>query len=252
MSKKARLTALDALRGFWIIAMIMYHALWDLVYMFDVNIPWFSSVTAHIIQLSIRWAFILISGFSWHLGSKKLKRSLIVIGASVVISLVTFIFTYDARIFFGVLSLLGVSMLVAIPLDKVFSKLHPVLGIVLMSALFMLTYNIPKGYIGVGNFELFELPSFLYANSVTACFGFPQRGFYSADYVPLLPWVFMFFIGYFLYLFFKRYNILKALSAFRVKPLEFVGRHSLIIYMVHQPLVYAILLLIFKCFSDKI
>lgn len=247
-----RYTVLDALRGFWIILMIFYHTLWDLVYMFDVNIPWFSTTTAHIFQLSIRWAFILISGFSWHLGRKKLKRSLIVIGASVLISLITFIFTYDARILFGVLSLLGISMLVAIPLDKVFSKIHPVVGILLMSVFFMLTYNIPRGYIGVGNFEFFKLPSILYFNNITACFGFPQRGFYSADYVPILPWVFMFFIGYFLYLFFKRYNILRILSAFRVKPLEFMGRHSLVIYMVHQPLVYAILLLIFKCIGGKI
>ena len=247
-----RYTVLDALRGFWIILMIFYHTLWDLVYMFDVNIPWFSTTTAHIFQLSIRWAFILISGFSWHLGRKKLKRSLIVIGASVLISLITLIFTYDARILFGVLSLLGISMLVAIPLDKVFSKIHPVVGILLMSALFILTYYIPRGYIGVGDFEFFKLPSFLYCNSITACFGFHPRGYYSADYVPILPWIFMFFIGYFLYLFFKKYNILKVLKAFRVKPLEFIGRYSLIIYMVHQPWVYGILLLIFKCFSGKI
>ncbi len=252
MMSKKRYTVLDALRGLWVVAMVIYHTLWDLVYMFDVNIPWFGSTTAHIFQLSIRWAFILISGFSWHLGSKKLKRSLIVMGASIVISLVTFIFTYDARILFGVLSLLGVSMLMAIPLDKLFSKVHPVLGICLMSALFVLTYNVPRGYIGVGDFEFFELPSILYFNNITACFGFPPRGFYSADYVPLIPWVFMFFIGYFLYLFFKKHNILRFLASFRVKPLEFIGRHSLIIYMVHQPLVYAILLLIFKCFSGKI
>ena len=252
MTQKSRYTVLDALRGLWIVLMIFYHTLWDLVYMFDVNIPWFTTTTAHIFQLSIRWAFILISGFSWHLGRKKLKRSLIVIGASILISLITFIFTYDARILVGVLSLLGLSMLVAIPLDKVFSKIPPVVGVVVMSLLFTLTYNIPRGYIGVGNFEFFKLPSILYFNNITACFGFPPRGYYSADYVPILPWVFMFFIGYFLYLFFKKYNLLRALSAFRVKPLEFIGRHSLIIYMVHQPLVYGILLLIFSLVSGKI
>ncbi len=252
MSKTKRLTVLDALRGFWVVAMVIYHALWDLVNMFDVNIPWFGSTTAHIFQLSIRWSFILISGFSWHLGSKKLKRSLVVIGASIVISLVTFIFTYDARILFGVLSLLGICMLIAIPLDKLFSKIHPVLGVCLMSALFVLTYNVPRGYIGVGKFEFFELSSFLYCNNITACFGFPPRGFYSADYVPILPWIFMFFIGYFLYLFFKKHNILSFLASFRVKPLEFIGRHSLIIYMLHQPVVYGILVLLFTLVRDKI
>lgn len=123
MVKGKRLYVLDSLRGLAVIAMILYHTLWDLVFMFDVSIPWFRSDTAHVFQLSIRWAFILISGFSWHLGSKKLKRALVVLGASAVISAVTFIFTYEARILFGVLSLLGASMLVAIPLDKLFAKI---------------------------------------------------------------------------------------------------------------------------------
>ncbi|MBQ2825456.1 MAG: DUF1624 domain-containing protein [Clostridia bacterium] len=252
MVKGKRLYVLDALRGLAVIAMILYHTLWDLVYMFDVNIPWFGSTTAHVFQLSIRWAFILISGFSWHLGSKKLKRALVVLGASAVISAVTFFFTYEARILFGVLGLLGASMLVAIPLNKLFAKIPPVVGVVLMSLLFTLTYNIPRGYIGVGKTVFFHLPDFFYCHTVTAFFGFPPKGFFSADFVPFFPWVFMFFIGYFLYLFFKKYNLLIGLSAFRVKPLEFVGRHSLVIYMVHQPLVYAILLLIFRFVSGKI
>jgi len=246
VDKKVRYTVLDALRGTAIIAMIVYHALWDIVYMFGVSVPWFGSATASVIQLSIRWAFILISGFSWHLGSKNLRRSLVVLGASAVITLVTYIFTYEARILFGVLSLLGVSMLVTIPLDKIFSKIHPVIGVVLMSLLFALTYNVPRGYIGIGNIEFVELPSFLYCHTVTAFFGFAPVGFYSADYVPFIPWVFMFFIGYFLYRVFERFGVLEVFSAFRIKPLEFIGRHSLIIYMVHQPIVYGALWVIFN------
>ena len=91
-----------------------------------------------------------------------------------------------------------------------------------------------------------ELPSFLYANELTAYLGFPKSGFFSADYVPVIPWLFLFFFGYFLYKIFERYGWLKALSFVSVKPLEFVGRHALPIYVLHQPVIYGALYLIFK------
>lgn len=74
MEKKMRYNTLDLLRGVAVIAMIAYHLLWDLVNIFDVNIPWFGSGSARVIQQSIRRAFILISGFSWHLGKKKAQE----------------------------------------------------------------------------------------------------------------------------------------------------------------------------------
>ena len=252
MVQKNRLTVLNALRGTAIIAMIVYHILWDLVNIFGVNMPWFGSKTALVIQLSIRWAFILISGFSWHLGRRKLKRSLIVIGASAIITLVTYIFMPEELILFGVLSFMCFAMLSAIPLAKLFEKIPPYIGISVSALFFTLTYNIPRGYVGFGDFVFFELPDFLYMSKLTAFFGFPSSDFFSTDYVPFFPWVFLFFVGIFLYKAFEKHNLLRFLSAFRVKPLEFIGRHSLIIYMLHQPLVYAILMLLFTCFSDKI
>lgn len=246
MTTKVRYTVLDVLRGGAVIAMIIYHALWDLVNIFGVYMPWFSSTTASVIQLSIRWAFILISGFSIHLSKRKLRHALTVLGASLIITLVTFIFTPEARILFGVLSLLGSAVLLTIPLNKPMKKINPTVGIVICALLFVLTYNLPRGFVGVGDFALFELPDFLYCHTLTAFFGFKPAGFFSTDYVPLLPWLFMFWIGYYVYLFFEKYNLLRFMSAFSLKPLEFVGRHSLIIYMLHQPVVYGLLYIIFN------
>lgn len=246
MEKKLRYTVLDAVRGLAVIAMIIYHALWDMVYIFGVNMPWFGSASARVIQLSIRWAFIIISGFSWHLGRKKLRRSLTVIGASVLISLVTYIFMPEEIILFGVLSLIGSAMLVTIPLDKLMRKIHPYIGLALCAVLFTVLYNVPRGYVGIGDWVWFELPVFLGFHTIMAYFGFMPQGFFSTDYVPVLPWIFLFWCGYFLYLIMQKHNLLKCLSAFRVKPLEFVGRHSLLIYLLHQPLVYGLLFVIFS------
>ena len=55
----------------------------------------------------------------------------------------------------------------------------------------------------------------------------------------------MFWMGYFAYSIFKKHNWLKVLRCVRFKPLEWVGRNALLIYMLHQPVVYGVLYLIF-------
>lgn len=244
--KKQRYTVPDILRGAAVIAMIAYHTMWDIVYLFGVSVPWFRNDAGFVFQQSICWSFILISGFCFQLGRKRLKRALIVIGCSLVLTLVTAVFMPDSIIIHGVLSLIGTSMLLTIPLDRILKKIPPLFGIVVSFIAFMLLYNVPYGSIGMGEYVLCELPRTLYLNVVTAFFGFPQKDFFSADYVPLIPWVFLFLTGYFIYSLFEKKDKKNLLSSFSCRPLEFIGRHSLEIYMVHQPLIYAALMLIFK------
>lgn len=244
--KKIRYTVPDIIRGVSVIAMIVYHTMWDLVYLFGVSVPWFKTDMGFLFQQSICWSFVLISGFCWHLGKKKIKRSVIVLACSLVLTAVTAIVMPEQIILHGVLSLIGTAMLVTIPLDKIFKKVHPLWGIVISFLLFLLTYDVNNGFVGIAGHKLFELPENLYINTVTAFFGFPHDAFYSSDYVPILPWIFVFFIGYFIYALLERKNKLKFLSKFTCKPIEFIGRHSLEFYMAHQPIIFGILFLIFK------
>lgn len=244
--KSKRYTILDIIRGLALIGMTAYHAMWDLVYIYDVDIPWYKSNAAFIWQQSICWTFILLSGFCWNLGRKKLKRGLIVFGCSIVVSLVTAIFLPDASIMFGILSLIGTAMLVMIPLDKLFSKVSPYIGVAVCFALFVVTYNVNAGNLGFGAWGIAELPKALYANLFTAYLGFPAPGFYSSDYFSVIPWLFLYQTGYFLYGVFKKRDWLKHLSVISIKPLEWIGRHSLLLYMLHQPVVYGVLFVIFE------
>ena len=230
-----RLTVLDSLRGFFILNMVVYHALWDLVYIHGVSMDWYRSAGATAWQLSIRWAFVLLSGFCFCLGRKKLRRGLVVFGCSVAVSLVTVFFVPDATILFGVLCLLGFAMLVTVPLDKLFQKLPPAAGLIASGLLFVFC-------------EQFPWPRWLYANHLTAFFGFPHSSFFTTDYVPVFPWIFAFWMGYFLFGLVKKANLLRYFSAFRCPPLEWLGQRSLVIYMVHQPLLYGIFYLIFLLF----
>ena len=119
---KQRLPFIDLIRGITIIEMISYHFLWDLVYLYNADIPWYKSHGAYIWQQSICWTFILLAGFSWHLGKKHMKRGLWAFGGGVVISLVTAIVLPNDRVRYGVLTLIGSCILIWILLDMEMSR----------------------------------------------------------------------------------------------------------------------------------
>ena len=240
MITKTRYNLIDTLRGLAIIAMVVYHGLWDLVNMYAVEIPWFGSQSAFVFQRSIRWAFLLLAGFSVQLGRKPLKRGLITLGCSVVISLVSMVVIPDTPIMFGVLTMIGLATMLTGLLNPYMKKLNPYIGLSLCVVLFLLTARIPQGFAGP-----FMLPRWLYANDLTALLGFPYTGFNSSDYVPLIPWLFSYWMGYYIFGIFRKHKWLDALCVLRLRPLEFLGRHSLLIYMAHQPLLYGVFYVLF-------
>ena len=246
MSK--RLHIIDEYRGLVVLNMVLYHAIWDLVFMFGNDWYWFIEERQGW-RIWIGGSFILISGFCWQMSRNPMKRGLLVYLCGVIVSAVTLLFTPDAKIIFGVLTLLGSSMLLMIPFDLVFQKIHPIIGIVVSVAVFFLTFGVNKGYFGFGEVKLMDVPEEWYANGFTTYLGFPESGFFSADYYTIFPWFFLFMTGYFLYSLYAKYKtkkVEKVLKASICPPLGWVGRHALIIYMIHQPVIYGGLLLLQK------
>ena len=68
--------------------------------------------------------------------------------------------------------------------------------------------------------------------------GLPDPDFFSGDYFSLFPWIFLYLTGYFLYgMLVKLPEVKKALTIHLPAPfLEAAGRHSLLLYLLHQPL----------------
>ena len=88
------------------------------------------------------------------------------------------------------------------------------------------------------------VPGNWYANNITAFLGFPQPSFYSTDYFSLFPWLFLFWTGYFLHRVIGKKRM-KFLARSVCPPLGWMGRHSLLIYLLHQPVIYGVLTLVF-------
>ncbi len=245
--KRRRYKFLDSVRGMVLISMILYHACWDLVYIFGKKWSWYGGTCAYIWQQSICWTFILLSGFCWSLGSRPAKRGLLVLLSGTVVSLATLLFMPENRVVFGVLTLIGSCMLLMIPLHKALRYIPAGAGVFTSGFLFFIVRDINEGYLGFENFHIIKLPDRLYSGMVMTFLGFPHPDFYSTDYFSLFPWIFLFLTGYFLYgaaagacqeKFMEKYLM------WEIKPLSFLGRHSLIIYMLHQPVIYGVFTLL--------
>jgi uncharacterized membrane protein len=241
-----RLHLLDALRGFTLIHMIAFHGLWNLVYLFGVEAAWYRGTPGYIWQQWICWTFILLSGFCWSLGRKHLKRGLLVFGSGALVSAVTLLAMPDSRILFGVLTCLGSCMLLLIPLERLLKKVSTPAGLILSFGLFVLLRNVPDRALGFEGWVICPLPRVLYRNLLTAYLGFPAPGFFSTDYFPLIPWFFLFVTGYFLYRILEERNLNQRLfGKGQVPLLNWMGRHSLLIYLLHQPILYGLCMLLF-------
>lgn len=260
---KTRYAILDRIRGVTVISMLLYHMVWDLVYLFHMDWEWYESVWAYLWQQSICWSFILLSGFCSPLGGKRWRRGALVSACGLLITIVTLLFMPRQRIVFGVLTCLGSCMLLVICWEKLLARIPAAAGLTGSILLFALFRNVNEGFLGFETLSLIRLPELLYRNLLTTYLGFPYREFYSADYFSLFPWLFLFMTGYFLFGVLRETDGLSKLAAYNLsgcgekdcalkqpyrlccKGLEWTGRHSLGIYIVHQPILYVVLAFLF-------
>lgn len=265
MKARERYRILDQLRGITLLSMFLYHGIWDLVYLFGWDLPWYHGRGAFVWQQSICWTFLLLSGFCQPFGRKKIRRAALVFGGGALITAVTVLLMPQNRVVFGVLTLLGTCMFLWIGLEKAFSGLSPSIGLAGSAILFFLTRDVNEGWLGFGGLRLALMPEGWYADLFTAWLGFPAPDFYSTDYFSLIPWVFLFAAGYFLNrLAFRRGTpgwlrwgngadagrkagaktgrgpAERGLAAL-LAAIAWLGRHSLLLYLLHQPVIYGAL-----------
>ncbi len=95
------------------------------------------------------------------------------------------------------------------------------------------------GYLGFGVAACCCRDS-LYQNFFTAFFGFYPSDSSSTDYFALLPWLFLFWSGFFLHHLIGRERM-EPLRRSICPALGWLGRHSLVLYLLHQPVIYGVL-----------
>jgi uncharacterized membrane protein len=237
-----RLWEIDTVRGIAVVVMICYHFIFDLAY-FGAYSGNMYSTSWQLVARSIGTTFILVMGLSltlrYHrldpeLGRKRLflrylRRGAILFGWGMVITVVTYFVVGRGFVVFGILHLLGVSTILAFPFLQ--SRWASLVGGI--------------AALGLG----FYLGSVKVLSPWLLWLGVPQLRRYMVDYYPILPWFGFALLGVFVGLTLyprgvRRFGLPDLAQATPIRALGFLGRHSLVIYLVHQPVLFGILILV--------
>ena len=239
---RGRLTTLDTLRGLTLVSMIGYHLCYNLDAIFDISLPWYHTLIGTFWQMLSSVPFLLIAGICTHLSGRALRHAGRTGLAAAGISLATLLFMPSALIVFGILHCLTVCQLLYAALRKSLRKVRPWMGLAVCLLLYGITFRLPEGYLWFPPYKL-ALPAALYQWKWLSVLGFLSPEFYSADYFPLLPNVFLFFAGHYLGYWLPR---LRRRTITRLtRPLTFLGRHSMAVYLLHQPVLFGVMQLVF-------
>jgi uncharacterized membrane protein len=219
-----RVEGLDALRGVAIVAMVVYHFCFDLRYFgvarwdFEHDIRWLAARTL------ILSSFLLIAGISAALARRdpaadaRWPRHVAVIGgAALLVTAASAMMFPRSFIWFGVLHAIALSLLLArLLIDRPRAALAA--GVIVIAAGVMLSSQ---------HFD----------NRMLGWLGFMTGKPMTEDYVPLFPWSGVLLLGIAVghALVASNFAMLAPLARMP-RALRFLGRHSLAVYLVHQPL----------------
>jgi len=239
---KNRIHFLDELRGFAVLCMIFYHAFYifcsffywqwaeDLLRFFMPVQPFFAGI------------FIVLCGISCTFSKSNLKRGLILLGIALGFTFVTALVMpamgfVECEVYFGILHLLSVSIITFAVISKILNKIPPFIGIAVCVLLYIFTSQIQSGILGIGSLA-FEIPEV--SHNWLMPFGIYSSSFYSADYFPILPNIFIFLSGTFLGRFFIKKGYPAWSKKSRIPFLALLGRNSLPVYVIHIPVLYGV------------
>ena len=128
-------------------------------------------------------------------------------------------------------------------LTPLLKKIPKISGTVAAFLIFITTRYIDEGALNFFGYRYMKLPEAWYESERLFFLGFPNKFFFSADYFPIIPWLFLFLTGYFFFGLLKDRKEANYLY-FRVPGLSFAGRNTFLVYLLHQPIIYGILLLL--------
>ena len=220
--------ALDIARGLAVAAMVVYHFAWDLRLYSLIPIDVVSDPGWRLFARAIAASFLSLVGYSLvlaHGGGLRvrafLKRLGVIASAALVITVVTWFTFPDSYIFFGILHGVALSSVLALP----FLRAPPWVAAIAAAFCFAAPF-------------LFTQP-FLDAPWL-AWLGLGSSDPVTNDYIPIFPWFGFVLLGLAGARLWDglagRTTSSSSPSSPLARSLAWSGRHSLAVYLIHQPL----------------
>nr|WP_255365492.1 heparan-alpha-glucosaminide N-acetyltransferase [Faunimonas pinastri] len=236
---------MDLVRGIAIIAMAIFHGAWDVGALGLIAHPVADLPGWRLFARCIAGTFLILVGVSLVLANRrglKLRRfgrrlAMLAVSAAAVTVVTWFVFP-DAFIFFGILHSIAVASVLGLPFLRL-----PV-WVAVLAAIFCLAA--PHFLAG----PVFDAPALQWLGLMDYA---PQTN----DYVPVFPWFGCVLAGMVLARLAGLQGPTPRLSlppvrARLLRPLVWAGRHSLAIYLIHQPLLFGIFWCIAQAFGPNL
>lgn len=215
--------------------MVGFHLCYDLRFLSGAELAWFAPPFQDIWRASISWVFVFVAGCMCAFSRSNLKRSGVYLGVALLVFVATSAAAVDDAISFGIIFCMGACTFIEWVLERLGLSPHGYLTAVLLFAVFVMLLGLPKGTVGVGRLT-FAVPQALYSTSWFSWLGFPGPRFVSGDYYPVLPYLMLYLSGTACCRRWRQVGFPQRLYEPICRPLEFIGRHSLFVYVVHQPI----------------
>ncbi len=224
----SRIASIDVARGAAVVAMVVFHLIWDLgnFHYIDPEIPY--TPTVKLFGHAIATTFLFIAGVSLVLAHERRngwrpfwRRFFIIAGAAALVSLGAWLAFPQAFVFFGILHCIAVASLLAAPL--LLLSWPAAAAAALAFGLAPLFYSDP-----------------LFNSRWFAWIGFPTVAPLTNDYRPLAPWSAALFAGVAMAKLWKAWALPAIAAGVREGPATWLGRHSLAIYLLHQPALFLV------------
>ncbi|KAB2950941.1 DUF1624 domain-containing protein [Heliorestis acidaminivorans] len=220
-SANRRIWEIDLLRGIAIILMVLFHLLYNLKEFYGFNIDYQSGIIFFIGKASAL-LFIILTGISCSFSKNNFQRGLKILFYAFLITFVTYLFDSERFITFGILHFLAISIFLYI-----FVKNLDIFSLFIIGSLVILI-----GYM-VGQVSI--------SHNYFLMFGLTSSSYMSFDYYPLLPYFGVFLYGVALKkILYPSYESVLPI-VWNIKPLGYLGRKSLYIYLIHQPILLVFL-----------
>lgn len=239
MPGKTRLRLFDILRGLSVISMMGFHAAYDLTAIYGMKLSWFQTPFIDIWRASISWTFLFIAGVMCSFSRSNFRRSGRYLLVAALIWGATSAADIDTPISFGIIFCMGACTLIYALLQKANALPCGWCWTAVFLACFLVLFGLPHGYLGIGPFAI-PLPKALYRISGLSWLGIPGPHFASGDYYPVVPFIFMYLVGASMGALWKKSGYPESVRKLSCPPLEFVGRHALAFYILHQPIILAV------------
>ena len=239
-----RVGMLDLLRGSAMILVVLYHFLYDLVIIAQVNLPqWLTpgQPVMEKIHIGFLWVLFVVSGICSGYSKDLLRRGVLLYLAGFAVTLVSVLWIPTFPIVFGVISCIGACMVLIALCGKWLDRLPWPIVTLLGVILWLVFAHFEDGVLHLGFKDVaIHLPDVEHLYPL----GIKSDSFLSRDYFPIIPFIFMFLVGRGLHRPIAKGGFPKWFYTSHCRPVEWIGRHSLVIYAVHQPILIGLVALI--------